>query len=55
MEKRLVSVPQDALDARIEVVDNLYGKYDKANLINEDFTHYFEFSAMKREVYTEDF
>ena len=55
MAKGLVSVPQDALNAGIEADDNLYHKYDKANLIDNDFTYYFQFPAMKREVYVEDF
>lgn len=40
---------------RIAVFDNLYGKYDSTNLINNDFTNYFQFPAMKREFYAEDF
>ena len=29
MTKRTILVPQIALDARIEVMDDLYGKYDR--------------------------
>lgn len=43
------------LNARIEVMDNLYGKYDQSNLIDNDFTDGFQFLAMKREVYVEEF
>lgn len=37
MEKGIVSNPHDTLDERIAVVDNLYGKYDKVNLVVNDF------------------
>lgn len=53
MAKRITSVPQIALDARIEVMDDLYGKYDQSNLIDNNFTNGFLFPAMKREVYAE--
>lgn len=43
------------MGARIEAVDNLYGKYDKENMIDNDFTGCFQFPVMKREVYIEDF
>lgn len=55
ISKGMVSVPQDTLNAQIEVVDNLYGKYYKANLIDNDFTDCFHFPAMKKEVYAEEF
>lgn len=48
MVKGIVSIPQDTLDERIAMVDNLYGKYDKANLVDNDFTNCFEFPTMKR-------
>lgn len=38
MVKGIVSFPQDTSDERIVVVDNLYGKYDKDNLVENDFT-----------------
>jgi len=41
MAKGIVSVPQDMLDERIVVIDNLYGKYDMANLVDNDFIDYF--------------
>jgi len=55
MAKRITSVPQIALDARIEVIDDLYGKYNRSNLIDNDFTDGFQFLPMKREVYPEEF
>lgn len=36
-------------------MENLYGKYDRSNLIDNDFTYGFQFPAMKREVYAEEF
>jgi len=36
-------------------VDDLYGNYDRSNLIDNDFIDGFQFPAMKREVYAEEF
>jgi len=41
MAKRVISVPQTTLDAKIEVVDDLYRKYGRSNLIENDFTNRF--------------
>jgi len=54
MENGIISVLEDKLDEQIELVDNLYRKYDKSILINNDLTNCFQFPTMKREFYTED-
>lgn len=54
MVKGILLVPQNPLDEQIEVVDNLYGKYDKVNLVDNDLTYCFQFPTLKREVYVED-
>ena len=41
MEKGIVSIPEDPLDEWIEVVNNLYGKYDKVILVDKDLTDFF--------------
>lgn len=54
MAKGIVSIPQDSLDEQIELVNNLYGKYDKAILVDNDLTDCFQFPTLKREVCIED-
>lgn len=36
------------------MVENLYGKYDKATLVDNNLFDCFQFPSLKREVYTED-
>lgn len=46
------SIPQNKLDEIIELLVNLYGKYDKLILVNNDLTNGFQFPMLNREVYT---
>lgn len=45
--KRIISVPQITLNEGIKVMDDLYGKYDQSNLIDNNFTDGFQFPAMR--------
>lgn len=54
MAKGIILVPQDKLDEWIEMVENLYGKYDKSILIDNELTNYIQFLTLKREVYREE-
>lgn len=53
MTKPIISVPKDGLNDRISVKEHLYGKYDKAILVHNDLSDFFQFPALKREVYAE--
>jgi len=54
MTKSIISVQNDQLDEKIIVVDNLYGKYDKATLVYNDLLDFFQFPLLKWEVYMKD-
>lgn len=54
MTKSIISVPDDRLNKRIIVLENLYGKYDNATLVDNDLSDCFQFPSLKREVYMED-
>lgn len=54
MAKGIISVPEDKLDERIALLENLYGKYHNSTLVDNDLTDYFQFPTLKREVYIEE-
>ena len=53
MEKEILSILKIGLDEIILVWELLYGKYDKATLVDNDMLDSFQFLAPKREVYRE--
>lgn len=53
MMKLIILVPEDGVDTRITITKPLYGKYDKATLVDNDLSDWFQFLALKREVYIE--
>jgi len=53
MMTTILSVSEFDLDERIAWNELLYGKYDKATLIDNDLSYSFQFPSVKCEVYTE--
>lgn len=41
MENGIVLVPKDKIDEQIAQLENLYGKYDKSTLVDNDLIDYF--------------
>jgi len=54
MTKSIILVLEDQLEEQITVLENIYGKYDKETLVDNDLSNYFQFPSLKREVYTEE-
>ena len=55
MTKVALVVVEPELDERIQRMESLVGKYDNASLIDTDFTYSYQFLAMKRQVYIENY
>jgi len=43
----IISDPEDKLDEGINVLEILYGKYDKARLADNEFSDCFQFPVLK--------
>lgn len=50
---KIIWVPEDKLYERITVIESLYGNYDKATLVDNNISYYFQFPVLKQEIYIE--
>ena len=49
------AVMEQEIESRIQKMESLVGKYDSATLIDTNLTDSFEFPALKRQVYIENY
>jgi len=54
MTKAIILVLEDKVHERIAVLKTLYGKYDKATVVENGIFDYFQVPTLKWEVYTKE-